>query len=42
VLTRREGTTLFAPVNPVADPSGQSIGRALARVHRFAAANGVL
>jgi len=42
VLTRREGTALFAPVNPAADPGGQAIAHALARVHRFAAANGVL
>jgi sirohydrochlorin cobaltochelatase len=42
VLTRREGTALFAPVNPGSDPGGQSIARAIARVHRFAAANGVL
>jgi sirohydrochlorin cobaltochelatase len=42
VLTRREGTALFAPVNPVSDPGGRSIARAIARVHRFAAASGVL
>jgi len=42
VLTRREGTALFAPVNPVTDPGGRAIARAIARIHRFAAANGVL
>jgi sirohydrochlorin cobaltochelatase len=42
VLTRREGTALFVPVNPAADPEGRAIAQALARVHRFAAANGVL
>jgi sirohydrochlorin cobaltochelatase len=42
VLTRREGTALFVPVNPATDADGQAVGRALARVHRFAAANGVL
>ena len=42
VLTRREGTVLFVPVNPAADPEGTAIAQALARVHRFAAANGVL
>jgi sirohydrochlorin cobaltochelatase len=42
VLTRREGTALFVPVNPVSDPHGQAIARAVARVHRFAVANGVV
>ena len=42
VLTRREGTVLFVPVNPSLDPDGQVIARAVARVHRFAAAAGVL
>jgi hypothetical protein len=42
VLTRREGTTLFVPVNPGTDPGGARVGAALARVHRFAAADGRL
>ena len=42
VLTRREGTALFVPVNPAADPEGRAIAQALARVHRFAAASGIL
>jgi sirohydrochlorin cobaltochelatase len=42
VLTRREGTALFVPVNPATDPEGRAIAQALARVHRFAVANGVL
>jgi len=42
VPLRREGTALFVPVNPAADPEGRTIAPALARVHRFAAANGVL
>jgi sirohydrochlorin cobaltochelatase len=42
VLTRREGTVLFVPVNPSMDPDGQAIARAVARVHRFAAAADVL
>lgn len=41
VLTRREGTALFVPVNPDTDPDGARIATAVARVHRFAAANGV-
>jgi hypothetical protein len=42
VLTRREGTALFVPVNPASDPGGRAIAGGLARVHRFAAANGIL
>ena len=42
VLTRREGTVLFVPVNPATDPDGQAIARAVARVHRFAAASAVV
>jgi sirohydrochlorin cobaltochelatase len=41
VLTRREGTALFVPVNPATDPDGQAVAGAVARVHRFAAAAGV-
>jgi hypothetical protein len=42
VLARREGTVLCVPVNAVSDPGGEAVARALARVHRFAAARGVL
>jgi hypothetical protein len=42
VLTRREGTALFVPVNPIADADGHAVTRALVRVHRFADASGVL
>lgn len=42
VLARREGTVLFLPVNPVSDPDGDAVARSLVRVHRFAAARGVL
>jgi hypothetical protein len=42
VLARREGTVLFLPVNPVSDPAGEAVARSLVRVHRFAAARGVL
>ncbi|MEO5819826.1 MAG: hypothetical protein ABIT71_04925 [Vicinamibacteraceae bacterium] len=42
VLTRREGTALFVPVNPTTDAGGRAVAEALARVHRFAATNGVL
>jgi hypothetical protein len=30
------------PANPATDPEGRAIAQALARVHRFAVANGVL
>jgi hypothetical protein len=38
VLARREGTTLFVPVNPANDPGGVRVARAFARAHRLAAA----
>ena len=42
VLSRREGTTLFVPVNPAADPGGEIVVRELARIHHLAAAKQVL
>jgi len=42
VLSRREGTALFVPVNPVTDPDGAAVVRSLARVHSFAVAKHVL
>lgn len=42
VLSRREGTVLFVPLNRVSDPGGVRVSRSLARIHRFAAARGVL
>ena len=41
VLSRREGTVLFVPVNGVTDPSGTIVAGAVARVHRCASARGV-
>lgn len=41
VLSRREGTTLFLPVNPAIDPEGTIVVRCTTRVHRLAAARGV-
>ena len=38
VLSRREGTTLFVPLNHATDPGGVRVARALARAHRLAAA----
>lgn len=42
VLSRREGTVLFVPVNPVDDPDGRRVAATLVRVHALAAAKGVL
>ena len=41
VLSRREGTTLFVPNNPVSDPSGVIVARTVMLVHRLAAMRGV-
>ena len=42
VLSRREGTTLFVPVNPARDPQGEAVVGSLTRIHGFAAARGML
>lgn len=42
VLSRREGSALFVPVNPAADPDGEVVVRALSRVHHLATAKNVL
>jgi sirohydrochlorin cobaltochelatase len=36
VLSRREGTALFVPVNPATDPSGERVVKSLKQVHAFA------
>jgi len=41
VLSRREGTALFLPVNPASDPHGERVAQALALVLTFAKARGV-
>jgi sirohydrochlorin cobaltochelatase len=41
VLSRREGTTLFVPNNPVSDPGGVIVARTVMAVHRLAAIRGV-
>jgi hypothetical protein len=41
VLSRREETALFVPVNPTSDPGGARVAAAVARVHRFASARGI-
>jgi hypothetical protein len=42
VFARREETTLYVPVNPTADPSGDFVLQAVSKVHRFARARDVL
>jgi hypothetical protein len=42
VLSRREGTVLFVPVNPASDPDGETVAAAVARIHGFATARGIL
>lgn len=37
-LSRREGTTIFVPVNPASDPKGETVVQIVARAHRFAIA----
>lgn len=41
VLARREETTLFVPVNPITDPQGVAVSRAVVEIHGYAAATGV-
>jgi sirohydrochlorin cobaltochelatase len=40
VLSRREGTVLFVPLNAVTDPRGTIVARAVEHVHRCASARG--
>ena len=42
VLSRREGTVVFVPVNPLSDPGGEIVVRLVSQIHRFAVARGVL
>ena len=41
VLSRREGTTLFVPNNPVSDPNGVIVARTVMSIHRLAAMRGL-
>lgn len=36
ILSRREGTVLFVPVNPESDPDGETVARSVVRIHGFA------
>jgi hypothetical protein len=42
VLSRREGTAIFVPVNPTSDPSGERVIQAVIRTHGFAQIRKVL
>lgn len=42
VLSRREETTLFIPINPVSDPDGERVTRSVIRIHGLALIRGVL
>jgi sirohydrochlorin cobaltochelatase len=42
VLSRREGTVLFVPVNPDRDPDGDTVVRSVVRIHRLAAVRSVV
>jgi hypothetical protein len=42
VLSRREDSTLFVPLNPTHDPDGDAVANALTLVHRLATLKGVL
>jgi hypothetical protein len=42
VLSRRQGTTLFVPLNAATDPNGAIVARTFADVHRSASARSVL
>ena len=37
VLSRREGTVLFVPINPVRDPDGERVAACVASIHGLAA-----
>ena len=41
VLSRREGTVFFVPVNAAADPEGAVVARAVVHIHRCASARGL-
>lgn len=41
VLSRREGTVLFVPVNPIVDPDGEIVSSGVGLVHRLAMSRGI-
>jgi hypothetical protein len=42
VLSRREETVLFVPVDPAADPDGSLVAHAVTRVHTLAVSKALL
>jgi sirohydrochlorin cobaltochelatase len=42
ILSRREGTVLFVPLNPQCDHNGETVARSLVRILGFAIARGLL
>jgi hypothetical protein len=42
VLSRREETTLFVPINTATDPYGDTVMKSVIRMHSFASAQGIL
>jgi len=42
IQSRREGTVLFLPVNPMRDPSGNLVFQSFEQIHRFAVERGVI
>jgi hypothetical protein len=42
VLSRREGTALFVPIDPEHDPDGTRVVTSVAHVHHLAAVRGVI
>jgi hypothetical protein len=39
ILSRREATTLFVPINPTTDPTGQTVAHGIAHIHRLVIAS---
>ena len=42
VLSRREGTVLFVPIDPAHDPDGERVATCVASIHRLAIQRGRL
>lgn len=42
LLSRREGTVVFLPVNPISDPAGDAVVRCVIQVHGFAVERSIL
>jgi sirohydrochlorin cobaltochelatase len=42
ILSRRQDTVLFVPVNPASDPGGETVAQSVIRIHGFAKARNIL